>query len=137
MDQAIDRAGSLVAGYAHQILADLLRSGDVPHAEAASCAEKGWRVLVVACPAPPESVVPDLTPCERRCVELLAAADGPMSAERVYLALKRQGLRFHRITFKRALARLHGLGVLRNSRHKPRGYSFAEALPLFQQPRQE
>jgi hypothetical protein len=73
MDQAPDRAGSLVAGYAHQLLADLLRSGDVPRAEAACCADKGWRVLVVACPAPPESVVPDLTPCERRCVEVLAA----------------------------------------------------------------
>jgi hypothetical protein len=34
MDQAADRAGSLVAGYAHLLLADLLRSGDVPRAEA-------------------------------------------------------------------------------------------------------
>src|SRR6516164_3258326 len=102
MDQALDRTGSLVARYAHQLLADLLRSGDVPRPEVSSCADKGWRVVVIACPAPPASCVPDLTPCERRCVELLAAADGPLSAERVYLALKRQGLRCHRITVKRA-----------------------------------
>jgi hypothetical protein len=123
-----------VAGHAHALLADLLRSGDVPHADVASCADKGWRVLVVACPAPPESVAPDLSPCERRCVEVLAAAS-PLSAGRVCIALRRRGQRTPLVTVKRALARLHGLGVLRNSRRAPRGYSLALELPLFQQPR--
>jgi hypothetical protein len=45
----IDRTGSLVAAYAHHLLADLLRSGDVPRAEASACADKGWRVVVIAC----------------------------------------------------------------------------------------
>jgi hypothetical protein len=70
---------------------------------------------------------------DKPCVRSETAA----AAERVYLALKRQGLRCHRITLKRALARLHGLGVLRNSRHRPRGYSLDNDSPLFQRPRQQ
>src|SRR5262249_19176503 len=81
MDQAVDRVASLVGGYAHQVLADLLRSGDVPHPQVSSCADKGWRVLVsmVSMNHPgtePESRRPSECARGKRCFEEGEEASG-------------------------------------------------------------
>jgi hypothetical protein len=72
-----DRLGSLVAGYAQALLADLTRVGEDPRTEVVSRAGGGWTVLALALPTPPGERPADLTDCNRDCLKLLAGADKP------------------------------------------------------------
>jgi hypothetical protein len=69
--EPIDKAPSLVSGYARQLLLDLQHAGQ-PRAETALASEGGWTVLVTAFPSPAAEGVEGLTECDRDCLRLLA-----------------------------------------------------------------
>jgi hypothetical protein len=79
MPEPIDKAHSLVPGYARQLLLDLQQAGQ-PRVETALASQGGWTVLVMAFPTPAGQGVPDLTECDRDCLRLLARLDHPISA---------------------------------------------------------
>jgi hypothetical protein len=130
----VDRVRSLVTGHAQLLSGDLASVPDPPRPETAVVSDQGWTVLVVAVPTPPGAGVPDLTECERDCIAVLMAADGPRSGVRVHRLLKRANAFYGLATVKRALARLKRLGILTNSRRAPQGYAVAGDFPLFRRP---
>jgi hypothetical protein len=133
--RGVDRVASLVEGHAETFLGDLIRSGDVPRQGVAALSREGWTVVLLATPTPPAAGLPGLTECDRDCVLLLLRSREPLSGARACKELDRLGIGVHgESTVKRSLARLKRLGLARNSRRSPRGYSFADAGPLFRRP---
>src|SRR5262249_36785544 len=107
MPEPIDRAHSLVGGYARQLLLDLQHAGQ-PRAETALVSEGGWTVLVMSSPSPGGQDVPDLTECDRDCLRLLAGLREPISAVRARKEMEARGIGIYGVaTVKRSLARLH------------------------------
>jgi len=76
---------------------------------------EGWTVLLVAVPTPPADRHAGLSECERDCLTLLAQANEPLSGCRTRTELRR-------------------LGVVANSRHRPRGCYLPDCPPLFRRP---
>jgi hypothetical protein len=127
----IDRVGSLLTGYSEALAADLRASGAAPRLAAISRSLGGWDVFVIVCPKRPGQDTPGLSACERDCLAFLAAAQQPKPAYAVRDGLENEHNRIHGlITVKRALARLHRLGLVSVSRRCPRGCFLPEALPL-------
>jgi hypothetical protein len=130
----IDRVRSLVVGHGSACLAELEQSAAIPRAEASLQNGARWTLLVVALPLPTGQGVPGLTECDRDCLALLARSNEPLSAARARRELERgTGGVYAEITVKRSLTKLKRLGIVCNSRKRPRGYYLPEALPLLRQ----
>src|SRR5262245_61339124 len=105
--EPIDRAHSLVSGYAHACLADLQQAGQ-PRVETALSSAQGWTVLVMTFPTTAGQDSPSLTECDRDCLRLLSVLREPMSAVRIRKEMEVRGVGIHGLaTVKRSLARLH------------------------------
>jgi hypothetical protein len=127
----VDRVRSLVAGYAHGCLGELLRAAGPPRPEVAACSEAGWMVLLLAFPALPGERGTGLTECDRDCLVLLSQAQEVMSAPAVRRELEKRGRIHAGITVKRSLRRLADLGAVACFRKQPRGYLLRDHGPLF------
>jgi hypothetical protein len=132
--RGVDEVVSLVEGHAEACLDDLTRAGAVPRPGLAVRSKEGWTVLLMVMPTPPTAGLA-LSECERDCVRLLLQAREPLSGARARRELEHLDIGVYgESTVKRALARLKRLGLACNSRRSPRGYSFADAGPLFRCP---
>jgi hypothetical protein len=130
-DSPIDPVRSLVVGHGSACLLELEQSAAIPRAEATLQQGTRWALLVLALPVPAGQGIPGLTECDRDCLALLARSNEPLSAARVRRELERgTGGVYAEITVKRSLTRLKRLGIVCNSRRRPRGYFLPEALPL-------
>jgi len=129
MSDSIDRVRSVATSAAHAALADLVRTGEAPRPTNASASGEGWRVTVLVSADAGDR--PDLTACERDVLSILAGHQGRMSSSKVLSELEQRSLFHGESTVKRALARLHKLKLLGNSRKAPRGYWLLAVLPLF------
>lgn len=128
-----DAVASAIAAAAHQVVADLLRSGASPRPAETTAAEGGWAVTVtvtVAAPADPRG----LTECERDLLAVLATAGERLPTGRVLEELARRGLVHSEVTVKRSLARLVKLCLLGSSHVSPRGYWLLSHNPLVGKP---
>jgi hypothetical protein len=127
-----ERVASLLSAHAQACLLALQRDGAAPRPAASVKAAGGWVVLALAAPSSPGDAAPQLSDCDVDCLALLAQCQEPMSAARLRRELERRGLAvWSVVTVKRSLARLRRLGVVGNSRRRPRGYWLAADLPLF------
>jgi hypothetical protein len=132
--RGVDRFTSLAEGHAEALLDDLIEAGVVPRQGVTARSRGDWTVVLLAMPTPAAGLLP-LTECDVDCIKLLVGASEPLSGARACRELDRLGIGVHgESTVKRSLARLKRLGLARNSRRSPRGYSFADAGPLFRRP---
>jgi hypothetical protein len=127
----VDKVRSIVEALTGAGLADLVRAGCATQPDACLKSQDGWCILVAVFPTPTTLDLPSLTDCDRHCLALLAQCSEPLSAVRVRRELERRQVAIYgEVTVKRALARLHRLGVVTNSRRRPRGYALPDTLPL-------
>jgi hypothetical protein len=129
----VDKVRVLVNAHAQACLADLTQAACAPRPEVGAQSGGGWRLLLIATPAPAAAEAHELTECDRDCLVLLAQAPGSLSAVRVRRELERRKIGIHGLsTVKRSLAKLRlRLGLIGNSRRAPRGYYLPANSPLF------
>jgi hypothetical protein len=122
---------ALLMGHARACLAEVRQAGET-RPEAVLHENAGWTILLTVFPTPTSNELPGLTECDRACLVLLAQAQEPLSGYRARKELERRqfGI-FGLATVKRSLARLKRLGLICNSRRRPRGYALPSTLPLF------
>lgn len=116
--------GTLLAGATEAALA-LLALGPIKAPLTASVEVKGLRLTILALPSGSSGRTSDLSPCEQDILCVLSEANGRWCTNRVLAELDRRGLIHGECTVKKALSRLHKVGLIGNSRMAPRGYWLA------------
>jgi hypothetical protein len=129
MPEKKPQAERLIEAYAHELAADLIRTGGNPRRARFETEGCGWRVTVEVCPA---SELPDgLTECERDIVGVLRGRPFRMTTTMILSELGRLAAQgkldlYGDSTVKHGLARLAKAGIVSSSRAAPRGYAICE-----------
>jgi hypothetical protein len=135
-DLVFDPVRSQLDGQARALLEGLAQTGLEPRPDATLQKRDGWTVLVICFPSPAsQELPPGLSECDRHCLSMLGQAQQPVSAKWIRRELERQRIEVYGIaTVKRSLSKLKKLKLVLSSRKRPRGYSLANHLPLFDHP---
>jgi len=132
----VDLVRQALIGYATAGGEALAQTGAVPRAEAVVVVVGEWTLRISVVPTPRQQRHPGLSPVENQCLDVLEPAQWALSAQTIQQRLERQGHLHGLITVRRALSRLKGLGLVAVTHSRPRGYWWAENLPLLDRPAQ-
>ena len=129
-DTAPDKTQTALQAHAQAIAAALVQAREAPRHEAVVVAAEGWQVCVLAFPMPAEHV-PGLNKTDLAVLQVLAEfQDDNLPARRICEELRRDRKKARsEITVKRTLAKLTGMGLVRNQKMKNRGYHLAGLVP--------